>query len=130
MQKLPTHTTHKYHKSKSVSSATKNRYLATILRLFSLFVEWSWLTKAPKFSKFKELDKRVSWVPQFVILALIDAITILRWMVLKDLGGWETLEMVQRYAHLAPSHLAHHAETVTFWSQREQKKQTPLARAA
>jgi integrase len=42
-------------------------------------------------------------------------------MVLKELGGWETLDMVQRYAHLAPSHLALHAETVTFWSQQQDK---------
>ncbi|ANW48805.1 tyrosine-type recombinase/integrase [Burkholderia pseudomallei] len=26
-------------------------------------------------------------------------------MVLKELGGWETIAMVQKYAHLAPSHL-------------------------
>jgi integrase len=26
--------------------------------------------------------------------------------VLKELGGWETLEMVQRYAHLSADHLA------------------------
>jgi hypothetical protein len=38
--------------------------------------------------------------------------------------------MVQKYAHLAPSHLAHHAETVTFWSQREAEIKTPLAIAA
>ena len=38
-------------------------------------------------------------------------------MVLKELGGWETLEMVQKYAHLAPSHLEAHADAVTFWSQ-------------
>jgi hypothetical protein len=25
--------------------------------------------------------------------------------VLKELGGWETLEMVQRYAHLSADHL-------------------------
>lgn len=37
-------------------------------------------------------------------------------MVLKDLGGWETLEMVMKYAHLAPSHLEAHAGAVTFWS--------------
>ncbi|TAM87585.1 MAG: integrase [Candidimonas sp.] len=37
-------------------------------------------------------------------------------MVLKGLGGWETLEMVRRCAHLAPSHLASHASAVTFWS--------------
>ncbi|WP_186083795.1 tyrosine-type recombinase/integrase [Burkholderia gladioli] len=38
-------------------------------------------------------------------------------MVLKELGGWEAISMVQRYAHLAPSHLARHAGTVTFWAQ-------------
>jgi integrase len=37
--------------------------------------------------------------------------------VLKELGGWKTLEMVQKYAHLAPEHLAPHANVVTFWSQ-------------
>ena len=26
--------------------------------------------------------------------------------VIKELGGWETLEMVQRYAHLSADHLA------------------------
>ncbi len=30
-------------------------------------------------------------------------------MDLKELGGWETIEMVQRYAHLAPDHLKKHA---------------------
>lgn len=30
--------------------------------------------------------------------------------VLQELGGWETVEMVRRYAHLAPEHLAEHAE--------------------
>lgn len=25
--------------------------------------------------------------------------------ILKELGGWETLEMVQRYAHLSADHL-------------------------
>jgi integrase len=51
-------------------------------------------------------------------------------MVLKELGGWETIEMVQKYAHLAPTHLASHAETVTFWSQRTlETKQPPLLAA-
>ena len=30
-------------------------------------------------------------------------------MVLKELGGWETIEMVMKYAHLAKSHLAEFA---------------------
>jgi integrase len=29
---------------------------------------------------------------------------------LQELGGWETAEMVRRYAHLAPEHLAEYAE--------------------
>ncbi len=52
-------------------------------------------------------------------------------MVLRELGGWETVAMVQKYAHLAPSHLAQHAGTVTFWAQSvEQKEKTPLSEAA
>jgi len=38
-------------------------------------------------------------------------------LALKELGGWKTLEMVMRYAHLAPEHLAQHASAVMFWSQ-------------
>nr|WP_238556134.1 tyrosine-type recombinase/integrase [Dickeya sp. NCPPB 3274] len=30
-------------------------------------------------------------------------------LALKELGGWETLEMVQRYAHLSAGHLSEHA---------------------
>ncbi|NHC62908.1 tyrosine-type recombinase/integrase [Paenalcaligenes suwonensis] len=51
-------------------------------------------------------------------------------MVLKELGGWETLEMVQRYAHLAPSHLAHHASSVTFWAQQAGKEKEQPCRVA
>ena len=28
---------------------------------------------------------------------------------LQEMGGWESIEMVQRYAHLAPNHLTEHA---------------------
>lgn len=39
--------------------------------------------------------------------------------------------MVQKYAPLAPSRLAQHAGTVTFWAQSvEQKEKTPLSEAA
>jgi integrase len=37
--------------------------------------------------------------------------------VLKELGGWETLEMVNRYAHLAPEHLKPHAERLSLTAQ-------------
>jgi len=29
--------------------------------------------------------------------------------ILQEMGGWESIEMVQRYAHLAPAHLTEHA---------------------
>lgn len=32
--------------------------------------------------------------------------------VLKELGGWQSIEMVQKYAHLAPSHVARWADNV------------------
>ena len=55
-------------------------------------------------------------------------------LVLKELGGWETIEMVQKYAHLGQSHLAAHANVVTFWSQQPEigavDVKTPLVRAA
>lgn len=51
-------------------------------------------------------------------------------MVLKELGGWETIEMVQKYAHLAPSHLAEHAGTVKFWSGVEEQKSKRPAEAS
>lgn len=36
---------------------------------------------------------------------------------LMELGGWATYDMVLRYAHLAPDHLAEHANKVTVWAQ-------------
>lgn len=32
--------------------------------------------------------------------------------VLQEMGGWESIEMVRRYAHLAPSHLTQHAAQI------------------
>ena len=50
--------------------------------------------------------------------------------VLKELGGWETLEMVKKYSHLDPGHLAQYANVVTFWAQQPEKAKTPPARVA
>ncbi|MHB8455853.1 MAG: tyrosine-type recombinase/integrase, partial [Acidiferrobacterales bacterium] len=33
--------------------------------------------------------------------------------VLQELGGWETTEMVRRYAHLSAEHLAPYAERIS-----------------
>lgn len=32
--------------------------------------------------------------------------------VLQEMGGWKSIEMVQRYAHLAPRHLSAHAKQI------------------
>ncbi|WP_231933898.1 integrase [Bordetella bronchialis] len=50
-------------------------------------------------------------------------------LVLKELGGWKKIEMVLKYAHLAPDHLSHHAHAVTFLSQQDAQKEKPPARA-
>ena len=34
----------------------------------------------------------------------------------QEMGGWENLEMVKKYAHLNADHLATNANVVTFWS--------------
>ena len=40
---------------------------------------------------------------------------------LKELGGWETLEMVKKYAHLNADHLSQFSNAVTIWSQNINK---------
>jgi len=40
--------------------------------------------------------------------------------VLKELGGWETLEMVKKYAHMNDSTLAKYADAVKIWSNSSQ----------
>lgn len=42
-------------------------------------------------------------------------------MVLKEMGGWEKLEMVNKYAHLSGDHLAKYSDAVTFLAQDENK---------
>jgi integrase len=44
--------------------------------------------------------------------------------VLKELGGWQTLAMVEKYAHLAPSHIARWADNVTGHKTGTRKKRT------
>ncbi len=41
--------------------------------------------------------------------------------VLKELGGWETLEMVQRYAHLSSAHLAQWVQSHTAFTPRTEQ---------
>lgn len=55
---------------------------------------------------FRWHDLRHTWASWHVQLG-----TLL--YVLKELGGWATLEMVNRYAHLAPEHLQAHAQRLS-----------------
>jgi integrase len=45
---------------------------------------------------------------------------------LKELGGWETLEMVKKYAHLNAEHLSYFSNAVTIWSQNQNKDNQAL----
>src|SRR3954470_18777988 len=48
-------------------------------------------------------------------------------LTLKELGGWETLEMVQKYAHLAPDHLKSYAGNSTLNPPTSQLRHSPKA---
>lgn len=45
---------------------------------------------------------------------------------LKELGGWETLEMVKKYAHLNANHMLEFANNVTFTAQSNFKQTAPI----
>ena len=47
--------------------------------------------------------------------------------MLQEMGGWATLDMPMRYAHLNPGHLAQYAETTAIG---EASKERPAARVA
>jgi len=50
--------------------------------------------------------------------------------VLQELGGWETVDMVRRYAHLAAEHTAHYAERVSrSFTENDHSAGTNLAHA-
>lgn len=55
---------------------------------------------------------------------------------IQALGGWRTIEMVMRYAHLSPHHLTEHVAAVQFLNrvliteQSEQKEEQPSGRMA
>lgn len=70
---------------------------------------WKRACKAAGLEDFRFHDLRHTWASWHV-----QAGTPLP--VLQELGGWETVEMVQRYAHLATDHLSQWAGNVNFGS--------------
>ncbi len=80
---------------------------------------WAKALKKADIEDFRWHDLRHTWASW-----LIQAGTPL--MTLKEMGGWETIAMVQRYAHLAPEHMHKHARVLddlinmdTYWTQSE-----------
>lgn len=49
---------------------------------------------------------------------------------LQELGGWESVEMVRRYAHLAPQHLAEHAARIAAGHKGDTVREEALAGTA
>ncbi|MGG2376769.1 hypothetical protein ACE400_26450, partial [Salmonella enterica] len=45
-----------------------------------------------------------------------------------EMGGWESIEMVRRYAHLAPNHLTEHSESPAGAPDRRQIADSPKPR--
>ena len=63
---------------------------------------WKGALKRAGITNFRFHDLRHTWASWLVQ----PGVSLL---ALKEMGGWETLEMVQRYAHLSAGHLNEHA---------------------
>lgn len=70
---LPTHVERKHQARRPVTTATRNRYLATIQRMLSMAAEWGWLPGVPKLRKAPEAKVRVRWVTHEQARALLGA---------------------------------------------------------
>lgn len=66
---------------------------------------WSGALRRAGISNFRFHDLRHTWASWLVQ----SGVSLL---ALKEMGGWETLEMVQRYAHLSAGHLTEHANKI------------------
>lgn len=73
-------------------------------------VQWKGACKRAGISDFRFHDLRHTWASWHIQNG-----TPLQ--TLMEMGGWASYEMVLRYAHLAPDHLAEHANSVTIWAQ-------------
>ncbi len=66
---------------------------------------WSGALRLAGISNFRSHDLRHTWASWLVQ----SGVSLL---ALKEMGGWETLEMVQRYAYLSAGHLTEHANKI------------------
>lgn len=59
---LPTHRTYKYKAPTPITNATKNRYLSSIGRLFTIAYDAGWINKKLKLPRFKEKAVNIRWI--------------------------------------------------------------------
>ncbi|MGF6561473.1 integrase [Erwinia aphidicola] len=66
---------------------------------------WSGALKRAGISDFRFHDLRHTWASWLIQSGVPLS-------ALQEMGGWESIEMVRRYAHLAPNHLTEHARKI------------------
>ncbi|MBC8952587.1 integrase [Xenorhabdus sp. PB62.4] len=66
---------------------------------------WNSALKRSGIENFRFHDLRHTWASWLVQAGVPLSI-------LQEMGGWESIEMVRRYAHLAPNHLTEHARHI------------------
>ncbi|HGJ5883690.1 integrase [Arsenophonus sp.] len=76
---------------------------------------WRAALKRAKIENFRFHDLRHTWASWLIQSGVPLS-------VLQEMGGWESVEMVRRYAHLAPNHLTEHAKQIDGVFDRFNKK--------
>lgn len=119
------------YKPEPVSTSTKAKHLALMKALMRAAErDWKWIEKGPVIKVPQErkmrVDSNTAWRAALVRAGIEDfrfhdlRHTWASWLIqagvplsaLQEMGGWESIEMVQRYAHLAPNHLTEHARHI------------------
>ncbi|AYN25720.1 site-specific integrase [Buttiauxella sp. 3AFRM03] len=71
----------------------------------SFSARWKLALKNSGIEDFRFHDLRHTWASWLVQAGVPVS-------VLQEMGGWESIEMVRRYAHLAPNHLSEHSKKI------------------
>ncbi|MBW5852825.1 tyrosine-type recombinase/integrase [Yersinia enterocolitica] len=100
----------KHHRWVFVHTKAKNRSDGTLtptVRKMRVDSNSSWRSalKRAGIENFRFHDLRHTWASWLVQAGVPLSI-------LQEMGGWESIEMVRRYAHLAPNHLTEHAKQI------------------
>ncbi|EIJ5071612.1 site-specific integrase [Salmonella enterica] len=100
----------KHHKWVFVHTTAAKRADGTstpAVRKMRIDSKTSWLSACRRagIEDFRFHDLRHTWA-SWLILSGVPL------SVLQEMGGWESIEMVRRYAHLAPNHLTEHARKI------------------